>query len=264
MNKGAWLVAAGVIVLLTVAVLGRPTGTDYRRVIVDVSWPNCGAKTSDVFATGIVGVTGGLDFHPNPCAGEEAGWFSHYAIYMNTGYPGNARGQRFRSTPQHCGSKDNRCLAYNYGFNAALYAINYAAQQNVHAASWWLDVETENSWTDNFLVNRQFIRGAVAAIRQKVWFAEIGIYSSPNQWQEIVGPWQNKLPVWVATGATDKASAVKECKAKPFTGGKTWLSQYTIKFDENFPCSGQFINNVSNEPSWSLPALRGLVTGRRG
>jgi hypothetical protein len=236
--------------LILIAALVHPAGKDYRHTIVDVSWPNCGtsAKTGDVFATGIIGVTGGLDFHPNPCLGQEATWFSHYAVYINTGYPGRARGQKYLSSPRHCAPTEDSCLAYNYGFNAATYAIRYASLQNVHADIWWLDVETENSWTDNFLVNRQFLRGAEAATKQKVWFATVGIYSSPNQWNEIVGPWQNKLPVWLATGATDKNTAVQVCRTKSFTGGSTWLSQYTIKYDQNFPCSNQFTQHVTNTP----------------
>jgi hypothetical protein len=241
-------VSIAALALIGIAVLIHPAGKDYRSTIVDVSWPNCGAKTMDVFATGIVGVTGGLDFHPNPCAGEEAGWFSHYAVYINTGYPGRAYGQKYKSSLLHCGIKQDVCLAYSYGYNAALYAIRQANLQNVHADMWWLDVETENSWTDNFLVNRQFIRGAEAAIKQNVWSATAGIYSSRTQWNEIMGPWQNKLPVWWATGAKNKAGAAKWCREKSFTGGPVWLSQYTIKYDENFTCSGQFTQRVTNTP----------------
>lgn len=248
MKRRVLLVAAALVVLLVIAIVGRPSGTSYRHSIVDASWPNCKTAPGDAFAVGIVGVTGGLDFHANPCAGEEAGWFGHYAVYMNTGYPGRERGQRFKAWPRHCGSKDNRCLGYNYGYNAALYAIRQADLQNVHGDLWWLDVETENSWTDNYLVNRQFINGAIAAIHHKIWFSQVGIYSAPLQWQEIMGPWHNRLPAWIATGATKESAARKACRGKAFTGGKTWLSQYTVKFDQNHPCSGRFLRTVTNNP----------------
>lgn len=263
MRQRVWLVIIPVIILLALATLIHQ-GSDYRQKIVDVSWPNCKTKTADVFATGIVGVTGGLAFHPNPCAGAEAGWFSHYAVYMNTGYPGRAHAQKYRSWPRHCQNKDSLCLAYNYGYNAAIYAIDYAARQNVHATMWWLDVETENSWSDNFLANRQFVKGAEAAIRHKVWSAQVGIYSSRTQWNEIMGPWLNKLPVWWATGGTKQADAGKFCRRKAFTGGQVWLSQYTPKYDENLQCSGQFKQRVTNTPLQPLLKLRNLVPGRRG
>lgn len=257
------ITAVAFVALIIIALASQPKGADYRQKIVDVSWPNCGASNSDVFAAGIIGVTGGLTFRANPCAGEEAGWFSHYAVYLNTGYPGRERGQKYKSWPRRCSSMDSSCLAYNYGYNAALYAVNQASLHNVHANLWWLDVETENSWTDNFLVNRQFVRGAVAAIRQNVWSAEVGIYSSRTQWNELMGPWRNKLPVWWATGATKQAEAARFCREKSFTGGQVWLSQYTIKYDEDLQCSKQFARHVTNEPAKPLLKLKSLVAGRR-
>jgi hypothetical protein len=246
MRWRALIVLAGIAALLVIALNSTPTGTNYRQKIVDVSWPNCRTKPSDVFAKGIVGVNGGLDFRPNPCLATEATWFSHYAVYMNTGYPGDARARKFINTPRHCGFSDSRCLAYNYGFNAALYSVKYADLQNVHANMWWLDVETINSWTNNFLVNRQFLAGAAAAIKQQIWSPTVGIYSTSKQWNEIAGPWHNKLPAWLATGALSEAPAVKACRAQSFTGGPIQLTQYTIKYDENFPCTGQFINYITS------------------
>lgn len=259
MRERLLLVVVPMVILTVLALAIGPTGGSYRQKIVDVSWPNCKAKRAD-FGVGVVGVTGGLDFHPNTCAGEEAGWFSHYAVYMNTGYPGHARGIKYKSFPRQCRASDNLCLGYNYGYNAALYAINYAASQNVHATSWWLDVELENSWTDNFLVNRQFVQGAAAAIKQKVWFAQVGIYSSHLQWNEIMGPWQNKLPTWWATGTTSQADAAKFCRRKAFTGGQVWLSQYTIKYDQDLACSDKFVKGVTNAPPRVVPPLTRLVT----
>lgn len=258
MRREVILTALAILALTLITLVGRPTGTDYRQKIVDVSWPQCGTKDKDFFATGIVGVTGGLNFRSNPCAGEQAGWFGYYAIYMNTGFPGGSRGQKFKTSPRHCDANNSLCLAYNYGYNAALYAIDQANRQNVHSNLWWLDVETENSWTDNFLANRQFLRGAMAGVRHEVWFARIGVYSSRTQWNQIMGPWQNKLPVWWATGGKSKAEAIPWCREKGFTGGKVWLTQYTIKYDENYPCSRQFMRHITNEPSLPLPSLKNL------
>jgi hypothetical protein len=246
MQLRALIVVAAATVLLGVALASRPAGPNYKNTIVDVSWPNCGKTPGDVFATGILGVNGGLDFHPNPCLGTESTWFSQYAVYMNTGYPGKARARKFMNMPRHCGFSDSVCLAYNYGFNAALYSIKYANLQNVHPNMWWLDVETENSWSDNFLANRQFLKGAEAAIKKQFWSPAVGIYSAPLQWDQIVGPWHDKLPVWLATGGTSKATAANACHEPAFTGGNIWLTQYTIKFDQNFACSNQFTHHVTS------------------
>ena len=68
----------------------------------------------------------------------------------------------------------------------------------------------------------------------------IGFYSAPAQWASITGSWQSELPAWVGTGGSSKALAIQECQQPAFTGGKLWLSQYTVKLDENVPCSSLF------------------------
>jgi len=42
-------------------------GYNAGSIGTDVSWPNCRASAAGDNAFGIVGVTGGLDFKPNPC-----------------------------------------------------------------------------------------------------------------------------------------------------------------------------------------------------
>jgi hypothetical protein len=237
MKARAVVILAASIVLLGTLLATHSFDKPYSKSIVDVSWPNCKTAPANTFGAGIIGVNGGLDFHPNPCLAQETAWFGQYALYINTGYPGSSSVRKFPASPKHCRASDKHCLAYNYGYNATIYAINYANLQNAHARQWWLDVETDNSWTNNFLVNRASLQGVTDAIKQKVLFSTVGIYSSPNQWYIITGKWQNKLPVWIAAGTSSKAIAAKACGAKPFTGGTTTqLSQYTTGLDENLSC----------------------------
>lgn len=223
------------LIVLLLAVLVSRGSDKVNPTTVDVSWPNCKLRLAD-YQTGIIGITGGRDFHPNPCLGQQATHFLNYAVYINTGYPGKAYGRHFQNSPKRCGYNDTLCLAYNYGFNEAEYAIHYANLNNVHAATWWLDVENENSWSDNFLANRQFVNGAVAGIRQNLRTATVGVYSSPFQWKQLMGPWHNKLPVWQATGSTKLADAVQACHDVSFTGGRIVLAQYTPYLDQDYHC----------------------------
>lgn len=223
-----------VIALLMTILLGH-AATHVRSNIVDISWPNCREKLAD-YRTGIIGVTGGRNFHPNPCLASESSHIQNYAVYINTGYPGKAYGRHFQYSPRHCAYNDTYCLAYNYGYNEALYAIHYANLNDVHTDTWWLDVETLNSWSDNFLANRFFINGAVAGIKQNIWSAKAGIYSAPLQWQQLMGPWKVKLPEWLATGGSSQAAATQACHNKAFTGGKIELTQYTQDLDQNILC----------------------------
>jgi hypothetical protein len=179
--------------------------------IPDVSWPNCKENLSNDQATGIVGVGGGLDFHANACLYQESRLFSTYALYLNTGYPGTS-----------------------YGYNAARYFIRYASANSVHSYRWWLDVETDNSWTNNIFQNRANLIGMYDAIKQFVPLSRVGFYSYPGQWNEITGNWRNGTDVWSATGTSSLQTAMSGCQHSSFTLGPTLLTQYTTQLDHNY------------------------------
>lgn len=202
----------------------------------DVSWPNCRVVPPREVPFGIVGITGGLVYRPNPCLFEESHWFTDLSLYMNTGYAGKDRAQKYASYPRHCDNSDEACLAYNFGYNAGVYALNYASSQYVHANTWWLDVETENSWSANTTYNRASLNGMINAIRQHTLLPTIGFYSYPGQWEKITGNWHNGYPNWAATGDVTHQKAVDYCTGQAFTGGPTWLTQYTTRLDDDYVC----------------------------
>jgi hypothetical protein len=247
MRRHRKLIYTGLVVLLVaVAISGFFVHKKVSHTIIDVSWPNCKSTPATNFQEGVIGVTDGLDFKPNPCLSKETTWFSRYALYMNTGYPGRKYGQKYMNSPQQCDSSDDACLAYNYGFAAATYGTRLAAQNGAYSDSWWLDVETDNSWTNNTQVNRAVLTGAVAAIRQNSLFATVGIYSTPDEWATITGKWHNHLPAWLGTGLLTAQAAAQKCQSNSFTGGPFWVSQYTTKLDENVTCSGAFSQRLNS------------------
>ncbi len=205
----------------------------------DVSWPNCHA-TPPKNTWGIIGVTGGLDFTPNPCAYNESVWFNSYGLYMNTGYPGPVKAAKYANFPKICKPSNNVCLAYNYGYNAAKYALNYASLQDVHANSWWLDVETVNSWSDSIHENRAVLQGMEDLIKASTLLSTVGFYSTTFQWQTITGGWNNPSNNWVATGGNDLTLAKKSCVGNNFTNGRTILTQYTSGLDKDYVCSSNY------------------------
>lgn len=201
----------------------------------DVSWPNCNAKPPTNTAFGIVGVTGGLGFSPNNCLALEAGWFANLSLYVNTGYPGSYRGLDFQNSPKACQATDLNCLAYNYGYNAGQYAVGYANSQNIRSSTWWLDVETENSWTSDPSQNRQSLQGEYDALLA-AGVISIGAYSTTYQWNLITGTWKNGWPNWGATTWRTAKQASKYCTGHDFTGGGTWLIQFKSKLDQDYAC----------------------------
>jgi hypothetical protein len=114
--------------------------------------------------------------------------------------------------------------------------MNYAASQYVHSNVWWLDVETENSWSTDAGFNRASLNGMVNAIRQNTLLPTIGFYSYPGQWDTITSSWQNGYPNWAATGDDSYQTAAAYCNGQAFNGGPTWLTQYTTRLDDDYVC----------------------------
>jgi hypothetical protein len=236
-------ILASLAILLGIALspLG-PNNFRPSRDVTDVSWPNCTIRPAPSLPSGIIGVNDGLDFRPNPCLASETGWFKNYSLYMNTGYPGVAYGKKYSRYPFNCHNLAGWCLAYNWGYNAAVYAIRYAGLQNAHTTFWWFDVETDNSWTTNTGINSFSLLGAYMAVKVNVPFAKAGFYSSPQQWAAITGSWHNNLPSWLATGSLEESLAANACQDKSFTGGPVLLTQYTAGLDKNVMCSGDDVS----------------------
>lgn len=239
------LLALGLALLMVLSVLTFTSLSVHAdsRVINDISWPNCGEKLNSLSASGIVGVNGGLDFSGNRCLSDQSQLFHNsYSLYLNTGYPGLPDALKYINYPKKCQFNNPTCLAYNWGYNDVLYSIKYANQQNAHSFVWWLDVETENSWSSNYTINRQILIGMANALAKNTFMPTIGFYSYPVQWQILTGDWKNHYPAWVASGSAIKAVAVRYCSMS-FNGGNVWLSQYTINLDNDYVCLDKGINN---------------------
>ncbi|MBX6772059.1 MAG: hypothetical protein IRY83_10070 [Chloroflexi bacterium] len=197
---GTRLLSAVLAVLLLTWFGGGTTARAAGASGVDVSFPNCGqplpTSRQDVV---IVGVEGGRPFTTNPCLAEEFRWASaagrHYEVYINTAYPSGTQAHRGDRGPRGtCPAGDLACRAYNFGFNNAEFAYHYAQSQYAVADTWWLDVETANTWSDNPALNVQAIQGAIDSLRSH--HLRVGIYSIPSMWRKIAGTYTVDLPKW--------------------------------------------------------------------
>jgi len=200
----------------------------------DVSWPNCSTRLNTSAAFGIVGVTNGLGYSTSPCLASEASHFSNLSLYVNTGW--NSSSSHVNAiSPRVCVTGDNNCLAYNYGYNAGLYAYNAATNVDVHSTTWWLDVETNNTWSNDAVQNQNSLQGETDALKAS-GITTVGVYSTTAQWQSITNGWQNQLPNWGATTWTTAKQAARYCTGHDFTGGGTWLIQFKGKLDQDYAC----------------------------
>jgi hypothetical protein len=234
-------VAYLIVVLLVVGALfvNNASALSYSRGIMgqDISWPNCNTLKFKAASFGIIGVNNGLGFTSNPCIGEEAVLYrQNLSLYLNTGFPGMPYDLKYQSWPFNCAVTDTNCMAYNYGYNAGRYAVDYALSRGVVSNSWWLDVETVNSWSADTDYNRESLMGEVEAIHQSVDPALIGYYTYPTEWVTLTGGWQNGYPNWVATDSNYKSVAIKQCNGFSFNGGPTRLTQYVGNLDFDLAC----------------------------
>jgi hypothetical protein len=203
---------------------------------VDVSYPNCSVKIPSV-SFGIAGVNNGLVYGHNPCLSAEARNFANLSLYLNTGLNASSSSPYYVQAQAGCNG-DASCAAYNYGYNAAADAVNYAKSQGVSSTKWWLDVETMNTWNSDVLQNQKSLQGQYdALIANGAGLA--GVYSTTAQWQSITGGWQNGWANWGATTWTTAKQAQSYCTGHQFTGGPSLLMQYKSKqskIDQDVAC----------------------------
>ena len=244
MSRGLYIFIFSSLILLGLVTFGLKNSVFADAPLtVDLSWPNCGAKFVDLTPSGVVGINNGLDHSKNPCLESQTQLFHNsYALYLNTGYPGVSYGIKFASYPNNCQLNNYLCIAYNYGYDNALYSIKYASEQNAHSFVWWLDVESDNSWTNSYQQNRQALLGMVAALDNSTFNPVVGFYSYPGQWASITNSWNNEYPGWLATGSSSKSVAINYC-SDSFNGGRAWLTQYTKALDYNYSCLPNTIGN---------------------
>jgi hypothetical protein len=212
----------------------------------DISYPQCGGDFPGG-AFGIVGVNGGYPFlYYNPCLAAEYGRSPNTALYINTGYDPLYTQVDGQYTTKGCSAKSalvhgtpEQKAAWAVGCSEASRSIDYATSQGVaRPTGWWLDVESENSWSATDLsLNQYAIQGAVDTLRRQSP-APVGIYSTGYQWHKITGglPVSGVRANWVATGSPFAADTPAHC-GTGFTGAPVWFVQYLQGgFDTNYVC----------------------------
>jgi hypothetical protein len=214
----------------------RPAAQGY-----DVSFPQCGGGLPQPLDFGVIGVNDGRAFTENPCLATEGAWSSpSTSLYMNINAPPSGAPQGTTGPAGACTGNHTGCMAYNYGYNAAVDAFAYASREGTAGTVWWLDVETANNWDSNVNNNARTIQGALDALGAEG--VVVGIYSTPFQFGRIAGTFQPGVPVWRATGA-GLATAQADCsRAFGFGGGAVWLAQYGtagIPYDQDYACPTQ-------------------------
>jgi hypothetical protein len=234
---------------------------------IDVSWPQPDIlQSSESFAFGIVGVTGGTASTMNPYLVDQLTWASRAGgapgqppvqLYANTANPGEIIDQvttwptgnadQLGYTPANpygvCDGTNSLACSWQYGWTRAVAVVTTmfapaatAAGMNADPAAypWWLDVETGNTWqagSDKALArNAAALEGMVSYLQFRG--ARVGLYSTAAQWAQIVGATAPDASVltgldsWIG-GGDALAAAKKACRGGALTAhGRVALAQY--------------------------------------
>lgn len=264
-------VAAAIVLALQIPAGAAPSEFDapVSPVGIDVSHPQCGRDLPEEAAFAIVGVNGGVATRANPCLAEqlEWAWESNGSVpeqpaaqlYVNTANPGQVRDlvttwPSAGVTPYgRCDGGNSAACSWRYGYERARDSVAdffVPAAREADAVSlpsrytWWLDVETSNTWQrgseDARSRNRAALEGMAAYLDSRG--ADIGLYSTGQQWARIVGSVPDDsplagLPSWLA-GSSTLAEAVVACDLPPLTPeGRVTLTQYVPDdLDRNHSC----------------------------
>ncbi|MGH9078551.1 MAG: hypothetical protein ACRDYE_00445 [Acidimicrobiales bacterium] len=220
---------------------GSFTGSSYPSGSFgyDLSNFQCGGLPPAPHTIGVVEVVGYSKGRVNPCLTAEAAWAA-----------GGLNLYAFLTFGLDPTSGDPSCLtmesppACNFGFDTAMDAFQKAAAAGVNTAvPWWLDVESDPSWSGDLAANKSLVQGAIDGLHFE-GLNSVGIYASPGVWNGIVGNYAPAVPYWAASWGVDPANTcanVRSMFAGPLPAGPVQMVQYS-------------------SPSFSL-ALGGTSTG---
>lgn len=201
----------------------------------DISFPQCPDRVpSGAFGFAIIGVNNGRAMTQNPCMPAQIAWArqgsADASVYINSNSPPEA----FRTS--QCPPTDGVCRAFEYGRESAAYAIAYVNRHAPDITRYWLDVETQNTWSSNTQENAAVLRGMIAALTGAG--KSVGIYSNSRQFAIIAGSYAPGLDNWIPRPEAKHDTVAEFCRTtQPFGGGRVVMIQMWYTFDENYACA---------------------------
>jgi hypothetical protein len=252
----------------------------------DVAEPQCDNLPMDG-TFGIVSVTDGLPWNQNPCLQAQTDWAardgqSTPALYVNTANPGppSIHWGTGRVPCRDTSSYSDVGCAYGYGWNAAGDAIT-RAKATITAfdplvVTWWLDVETANSWNGTTDANTADLQGYADRLRS-AGIPSVGIYAPPAHWTEITGGftkttaaayrsrWSSTFaplyplelgPTWLPKGEVSADVIAQACTQAAVTGGQVLMTQREdATYDYDLQCALESTDTSAPVTTMTAPAV---------
>jgi hypothetical protein len=234
-----------------------PSPTTGEPVLgADISWPQCPQgmgiperptmglpmPTADA-AYVVVGLTNGPGFTANPCLADQVAWIRERqllaAAYAVVSWPDDATVAEHGGRGPFDATTPLGALA-NTGYQQALANVATMRAAGLASPIVWVDVEhvPDFEWSDDLDANGAVVQGASRGYADAGY--EVGIYSTPILWREVVGDLALGLPEWRAAGQTSPEEALERCGDDwQIQGGDAVLGQWVADGrDHDLTCPG--------------------------
>ncbi len=244
-----WLMAlvAAAGVLLSPIASPATAVDDVPRRGGDASWPNCPKgmgipsrktlglpmpKANARFV--ILGLTNGPGFYPNPCIARQVKWAKKRGIYVGTyamtTYPKRKQIKQYGGEGPWQPTSLRKRLR-NTGYAQARFNLATMQRVGLDTPFMWVDVEPYPvaPWTSNRKRNKAVLDGVLRGYREAGM--EVGFYTSPTPWRDIIGTARYGLPEWRTAGGhpwsnTDISDGRRMCKVSSVQGGPILVAQW--------------------------------------
>ncbi len=241
----AVILAAGVLVS---PLAGPATAVDdIPKKGADASWPNCpkgmGIPSRKTIGLPmpkkharfvILGLTNGPGFYPNPCIDRQVAWARKRGIYVGTyamtTYPKRKQLREYGSQGPWPATSLRKRLR-NAGYAQAQFNLKTMDRVGLDTPFVWVDVDPYEvaPWTSKRKRNKAVLDGVLRGYTDAG--KEVGLYTSPGPWRDIIGSARYGLPEWRTAGGhpwsnTDYSDARRMCKVTSVQGGPILLAQW--------------------------------------
>ena len=182
----------------------------------DISWPQCpkGMGIPERRTLGlpmplpqaeyvVVGLTNGPGFTANPCLASQVDWIRQRhllaAAYAVVSQPDKAAVTSYGGRGPFDGTTDLGALA-NTGYQQALANVATMRGAGLDSPIVWVDVEhvPDFEWSGDLAANGAVVQGATRGYADAGY--DVGVYSTPALWRDVVGDLALDLPEWRAAG----------------------------------------------------------------
>ncbi|MDT9592529.1 hypothetical protein RDV89_05585 [Nocardioides zeae] len=222
----------------------------------DISWPQCprGLGIPEKRTLGmpmpleeaeyvVVGLTNGPGFHVNPCLADQVAWVAERRLlggaYAVASYPDDAELAAHRDAGPFDGDDPAGALR-NTGWAQAQFNVASMRAAGLPAPAVWIDVEPvpDFDWSDDTAANAAVVEGLARGYADAG--LDIGVYSTPYLWEQIVGDLELGVGEWRAAGHTSRDEALSRCGSDwVIQGGPAVLGQWVADDrDQNVTCPG--------------------------